>query len=91
MERECSRLMCPLQYNTMNTSDCQCADTCEWFTPKLILCSFCNTFQATQEISGKPVCGFCKTQIDMNNQLSKLRQEIDTGFKILEKQISYKL
>lgn len=47
-------------------------------------CSFCGVFSATQEIYGKPCCGFCKTQIEMYDQFAKLQFDIYSGFKRLD-------
>lgn len=32
-KRKCSGSRCPMQSTTMSVSECQCTDTCPWYTP----------------------------------------------------------
>lgn len=32
-KRKCSGSRCPMQAGKINVSECQCTDTCEWYTP----------------------------------------------------------
>lgn len=87
MEIKCSGLKCPVQYDKINVKECNITGTCQYFTPKTTICTFCKTFPATLEIHGIPCCGSCKMSIDLADQFSKLRLEINSGFKRLEGEI----
>lgn len=86
MGTKCSGSNCPMQYG-INVETCDITETCSYFTPQITLCDFCKTFPATQEIQGKPCCGFCKMSLDLAKQFSDLQSEISSGFKRIEKSI----
>lgn len=90
MKRKCSGRNCPMQHGTVNVGECEAAESCQWFTPEVIICSHCRIFPAIEELHGKPLCGFCKTQIEMSEQFAKLQSDIYSGFKRLEEEISGK-
>lgn len=90
MKRKCSGHNCPMKHGTVNAGECEAAESLQWFTPEITICSHCRTFPAIEEFHGKPVCGFCKTQIEMSEQFAKLKFEISSGFKRLEEEISWK-
>lgn len=90
MAKKCSGRNCPMQHGAVNESECELGESCPWFTPEIIICSYCRTFHAIQEVHGKPCCGFCKMQIEMSEKFAKLQSEISFGFKRLEEEISGK-